>query len=75
MVIVASLPLFSTIYWDLEILVHYALMVLFLVVWITLCYIYILFAIKWIILRINRTIDLWKEKRRLVIVYDKKVKI
>lgn len=50
-------------------------MVLFLVVWITLCYIYILFAIKWIILRINRTIDLWKEKRRLVIVYDKKVKI
>ena len=50
-IVVASLLPFSAIYWDLEMPVHYALMVLFLVVWIMLCYTYIdtLFATKWII--------------------------
>lgn len=38
-IVVASLLPFSAIYWDLEMPVHYALMVLFLVVWIMLCYI------------------------------------
>ena len=51
-IVVASLLPFSAIYWDLEMPVHYALMVLFLVVWIMLCYTYIdtLFATKWIII-------------------------
>ena len=50
-IVVASLLPFSAIYWDLEMPVHYALMVLFLVVWLMLCYTYIdtLFATKWII--------------------------
>ena len=50
-IVVASLLPFSAIYWDLEMPVHYALMVLFLVIWIMLCYTYIdtLFATKWII--------------------------
>lgn len=50
-IIVASLLPFSAIYWDLEMPVHYALMGLFLVVWIMLCYTYIdtLFATQWII--------------------------
>lgn len=39
-IVVASLLPFSAIYWDLEMPVHYALMVLFLVVWIMLCYTY-----------------------------------
>lgn len=52
-IFVASLLPFSAIYWDLEMPVHYALMGLFLVVWIMLCYTYIdtLFATKWIITR------------------------
>lgn len=50
-IFVASLLPFSAIYWDLEMPVYYALMGLFLVVWIMLCYTYIdtLFATKWII--------------------------
>lgn len=50
-IVVASLLPFSANYWDLEMSVHYALMGLFLVVWIMLCYTYIdmLFATKWII--------------------------
>lgn len=39
-IVVASLLPFSAIYWDLEMPVHYALMVLFLVVWLMLCYTY-----------------------------------
>ncbi|WP_075555538.1 PH domain-containing protein [Parabacteroides timonensis] len=50
-IVVASLLPFPAIYWNLEMPVHYALMGLFLVVWIMLCYTYIdtLFATKWII--------------------------
>ena len=50
-VIIVVASLLSAIYWDLEMPVHYALMVLFLVVWLMLCYTYIdtLFATKWII--------------------------
>lgn len=50
-IVIASLLPLSANYWDLEMLVHYALMGLFLVVWIMLCYTYIdtLFATKWII--------------------------
>lgn len=50
-IIVALLLPLSTIYWDLEIPLQYALMGLFLVVWVMLCYTYIdmLFATKWII--------------------------
>lgn len=50
-IVIASLLPFFAIYWDLEMLVHYALMGLFIVVWGMLCYTYIdtLFATKWII--------------------------
>lgn len=39
-IVVASLLPLSVIYWDLEKPVHYALMGLFLLVWIMLCYTY-----------------------------------
>ena len=60
-IVVASLLPFSAIYWDLEMPVHYALMVLFLVVWLMLCYTYIdtLFATKWIITKDELIFQAW----------------
>lgn len=50
-IVIASLIPLSAIYWDLEMPTRYALMGLFMVLWIMLCYTYIdmLFATKWII--------------------------